>query len=173
MKIPHKTKHIIPSIRPAMWMRMIEVADRLGVSRPTAIKWVQDGKVPGGERLYRDDHGHEHWRVHRETFDAWFAATPFLDPRPDNPIVYFIQRQDVPDDPVKIGASRTANIDRRLATIQVYSPHRLVVLATMPGDFATEKELHKRFKEHRLHSEWFRMNPELRALIDDAKCKTG
>lgn len=51
-----------------------EVESRLGVSRPTAIKLLRDGTIPGAVMIYVDERGREHWRVDRQTFERWLAA---------------------------------------------------------------------------------------------------
>jgi excisionase family DNA binding protein len=51
-----------------------EVESRLGVSRPTAIKLLRDGAIPGAMLMYRDKRGREHWRVEREQFELYLAS---------------------------------------------------------------------------------------------------
>lgn len=55
-----------------------EVESRLGVSRPTAIKLLREGKIPGAMWAFTDDRGREHWRVDRETFEAYLARLQAL-----------------------------------------------------------------------------------------------
>lgn len=79
------------------------------------------------------------------------------------PFVYFLQ--PVTGGPIKIGCSLIP--ENRLVSLMAWSPHPLKLLAKAPGSMALEGELHKRFKAHRSHGEWFRPAPELLALIDE------
>jgi len=54
-----------------------EVAERLGVSKPTAIELMRRGRIPGAEMIYVDDNGREHWRVDRQAFEAHLASLRF------------------------------------------------------------------------------------------------
>jgi excisionase family DNA binding protein len=52
------------------WLTLADVADELGVSSRTVMRWVERGQLPavvlpGGRK-----------RVHRDTFDAWLAGLP-------------------------------------------------------------------------------------------------
>lgn len=55
-------------------IRAKEIAARLGVARPTAIKLMRRGVIPGAQMIYRDERGREHWRADREAFEAWATA---------------------------------------------------------------------------------------------------
>ena len=55
---------------------------------------------------------------------------------------------------VKIGCSETPA--SRLGSLLLWSPVPLEIVATMPGDRATEAYFHFKFWTHRSHSEWFR-----------------
>ena len=85
--------------------------------------------------------------------------------RSDGGEVYFIQADC--GGPIKIGVSACA--DSRLDQLQQYSPFPLRVLATMPGGFKKERQLHARFAAHRLHGEWFEAVPELLTFIAEAR----
>jgi excisionase family DNA binding protein len=50
-----------------------EVEARLGVSRPTAIKLLREGRIPGAIFAFTDDRGRQHWRVDRATFEGYLA----------------------------------------------------------------------------------------------------
>jgi excisionase family DNA binding protein len=50
-----------------------EVESRLGVSRPTAIKLLRDGAIPGAMAIYTDSRGRAHWRVDREAFEEYLT----------------------------------------------------------------------------------------------------
>lgn len=61
---------------------------------------------------------------------------------------------------VKIGVS--VNPHARLAQIQLMSPVRLEVLATIPcGGYDMETRLHQRFAKDRSHGEWFHPSADL------------
>jgi excisionase family DNA binding protein len=51
-----------------------EIAERLGVSKPTALSMLRRGEIPGAEMIYRDDQGKQHWRVERPIFEEWIAS---------------------------------------------------------------------------------------------------
>lgn len=76
--------------------------------------------------------------------------------------VYFMRRTDGVG-PIKIGCSKM--LPRRLAAMQVWSPHIIEVVAHCPGTFADEQRLHRQFAEHRLHGEWFEPAPELLSVV--------
>lgn len=55
-------------------MRASEVAKHLGLSKPTVLKLMHLGKIPGAEWMYTDERGREHWRVDRQTYERWRAS---------------------------------------------------------------------------------------------------
>jgi hypothetical protein len=65
---------------------------------------------------------------------------------------------------VKIGYSADPNV--RLKDLATGNPFELKLLGTMPGQFATEKELHRIFDRFRLQGEWFRYDGQLRDCLD-------
>jgi hypothetical protein len=82
----------------------------------------------------------------------------------DDPVVYFIRSAGY----VKIGA--TKNVVRRMAELLVPDPE---LLATEPGYFARETELHRHFKNLRFRGEWFHLKDELRAYINLLRAHAG
>lgn len=72
------------------------------------------------------------------------------------PVVYFIRNGGL----IKIGKSE--NLSERLRSMSLPVT---AVLATEPGGYERERELHKRFAEYREHGEWFRPGPRLLAYI--------
>lgn len=82
--------------------------------------------------------------------------------------VYFVQ--PVNGGPVKIGVSK--HPQSRLSSLMSWSPFRLRLLATAPGDEVSEGQLHHRFAKDRLHGEWFRPSPDLMALVEET-AQTG
>lgn len=133
---------------------------------------------------YQDRHGKWRWRYRKSgqpahTFRADYASPAFAEEyqtvaarkplRGAKPtlaalsgieLVYFVAAKG---GPVKIGS--TTNIASRLVRLQTAVPKPLELLALIPGGALEEAALHERFKEHRLHGEWFRRTPELNALI--------
>ena len=67
------------------------------------------------------------------------------------PLIYFIKNTVF--QAIKIGYS--AKPAKRLAGLQTASPHRLILLGTIPGSEADEQALHAQFAMHRLEGEWF------------------
>jgi hypothetical protein len=66
-------------------------------------------------------------------------------------------------DKIKIGY--TTNPGERIATLRTASPVELRILAVFRGTKSDEAMLHEHFAAHRIHGEWFKMNPELRQFI--------
>jgi uncharacterized protein YozE (UPF0346 family) len=62
---------------------------------------------------------------------------------------------------VKIGKARNPHL--RLRGLQTGSARSLALLLILEGD--REYDLHERFKEHRVHGEWFTLNEDIRAFI--------
>lgn len=75
--------------------------------------------------------------------------------RPDG-TVYFVRKGGY----IKIGFTR--NLTERLRSLGCKPTD---VVATMPGRFCDEANLHARFAHLRDHGEWFRIDPDLVSLI--------
>lgn len=71
---------------------------------------------------------------------------------------------------VKIGFTSGTQIEYRIQEIQVGCPEKIEMLCAIPGSFKMEAALHRRFKELRLHGEWFRREGDLAVWIDEG-CK--
>lgn len=67
---------------------------------------------------------------------------------------------------IKIGVSNLPK--RRLADLSSQSPVEMVLLASRPGGYQMERELHKRFAEHRRRGEWFAPHADILAWV--AEC---
>jgi len=79
------------------------------------------------------------------------------------PVLYFIQGVD--GGPIKIGI--TKSLRSRMIGLQGSCPVVLRVLAAVRrGGWRHEDAAHRRFKEHRLHGEWFAPHAELLAHIE-------
>lgn len=76
-------------------------------------------------------------------------------------IIYFVQNGRA----VKIGF--TNNLKLRLKHIQLGSHMKIELLATIPGDENTEREIHWQFARYRIRGEWFRLRPDLKAFIQE------
>ena len=75
--------------------------------------------------------------------------------------VYFIQ--SVVGGPIKIGVA--GNPEERMKQHQTGSPFRLKIVHIIWGvSYQTEKELHNRFANYRLHGEWF--SEKILGLLD-------
>jgi hypothetical protein len=68
---------------------------------------------------------------------------------------------------VKIGV--TTNITKRLIALQIGSATKIELIATIPGDFKTEKALHARFSSARAHGEWFNLSREILSFLEEVK----
>lgn len=92
-------------------------------------------------------------QLHREALRAFSVIWR----QSDRLFLYAIQRGE--GGPIKLGVAKDP--DSRKKTLQTGSPEKLIGLAAwkaLPGD---ERELHKRFAEHRISGEWFHPAPEL------------
>lgn len=76
--------------------------------------------------------------------------------------IYVVLRRDTNE--VKIGISR--NVPSRVAALQNASGAPLELLVSFPGDLATERDIHRRFSEHRRGGEWFTYAHEVRAWVE-------
>lgn len=84
-------------------------------------------------------------------------------------MIYFIQEQQDPLGPVKIGYSR--RINGRLTTIQTDNLRDLRLLRKIDGGKPQEKWLHSKFAHLRIKREWFNFDPsmlEVAPPADDA-----
>lgn len=78
--------------------------------------------------------------------------------------VYFIEA--IGQGCVKIGVS--INVERRLNALEAGTgPGRLRLLLDLPGGYRLESELHKRFAQHAMGREWFRLAPEVAAYVTE------
>lgn len=79
--------------------------------------------------------------------------------------VYFIA--PVNGGPIKIGCSDKPA--HRLITLACWAPYPLQILAEVRGCWADEQTIHRAFKDHWSHSEWFRPHPDIYALINEVR----
>lgn len=101
---------------------------------------------------------------------AWLREAPMPEPPPivrAPKSVYFAQ---APNGEIKIGTS--CEVPRRLASLGYTLRVRLRLLATTPGAYSREREMHARFAACHLHGEWFAPAPELLAFIETLKNAT-
>jgi hypothetical protein len=83
-------------------------------------------------------------------------------------VIYFIQREDDPRSPVKIGfTARDPSI--RLSSLQTGSPDRLKIIHTIQGSVNGERELHRKFAKNRTSGEWFSWSDEIACFIDSGE----
>jgi hypothetical protein len=86
-----------------------------------------------------------------------------FDPKLGIKRVYFLRQGTT--GPIKIGF--TVDLQGRIAALQTSNPYPVILMGSVPGDQAVEREAHVQFAHLRLHGEWFRPEPELLAFIDD------
>jgi hypothetical protein len=81
-------------------------------------------------------------------------------------VIYFVEALGA--DAIKIGYTRglaDGTAHGRVSTMQSNCPLTLKLLATMPGGYDDERELHVRFSDDWIRGDWFRASAELRAFI--------
>jgi hypothetical protein len=66
---------------------------------------------------------------------------------------------------VKVGI--TINVQSRLSQLRQGAGGPVTLIASVAGDFALERALHKKLKAHRQDREWYRDCPEVRATIQN------
>ncbi len=138
--------------REAAKMRRLELGQLLARARQA---WPQRGpKAKGwGEFLARvgiDDC--TAWRYIQEATGKWDYGA-----KRRRACVFFIQGEITRL--IKIGVSHDA--EARLADLQIGSPDRLALLATVPGDEASKRDLLHQLAAHHSHGEWFREHEEV------------
>jgi len=79
--------------------------------------------------------------------------------------VYFFQQGQT--GPIKIGF--TTNLLERMESLQIASPHELRCLCNMRAFPHEEREIHARFRKHRIRGEWFDPCPELLAFMEEKR----
>ncbi|MHC2163170.1 GIY-YIG nuclease family protein [Bradyrhizobium ottawaense] len=75
--------------------------------------------------------------------------------------VYFVRAGEF----IKIGQSKTWK--NRVATMQVGSPHTIIVLLVLVADRGLEARLHTRFRNDHFRGEWFHSGPAILAYIKE------
>lgn len=83
-------------------------------------------------------------------------------------LIYVIQCGDFPI--VKIGHTKSDNLQKRFHTLQGGNPFRLKVLTYFEGEIEQEKALHQRFWGLRVRGEWFRLEG---SLVEFVRSKTA
>jgi len=79
------------------------------------------------------------------------------------PQVYFIRAGESPEGAIKIGTSE--RVEARLSNLQTSCPDKLYLLATTPGNAATEARIHRAFADQHIRGEWFRPSTDMLFLI--------
>lgn len=64
----------------------------------------------------------------------------------------------------KIGFSK--NPSERIKSIQTGCPYEVKLLCYYKGDMITEKRLHEKYKDLRLHGEWFKLEGDLLNVVN-------
>lgn len=75
-------------------------------------------------------------------------------------MIYFVKA----DNKIKIGYS--SNPANRIITLQTSSPEELQVLLVIDGNMDDERELHKKFIDHKIRGEWFALSNEISEYIE-------
>jgi hypothetical protein len=102
-----------------------------------------------------------HWAVKQQ----WKRAVLEAEEREPTGYVYFIQGGR---GPIKIGYTRTLDVERRVAQLQTGCAYKLRILCVIAGSRSDERELHDMFAWDRMEGEWFRPSAfGLKELIED------
>jgi predicted GIY-YIG superfamily endonuclease len=75
--------------------------------------------------------------------------------------VYFIQNEFTKN--IKIGYA--VNVERRLRDLQTGNEFYLSLIKKVPGSYASEQLIHKKFQAYRLEREWFKPGIELQKFL--------
>jgi Meiotically up-regulated gene 113 len=137
---------------------------RLHPMKDRGVGWVEDehGELTKFRAAKVEDHELENLIRCVAPKGMTTEPPPVEAAKPDQR-VYFIEAGGT--DLVKIGIAAAPK--DRLRELQTASPHRLAMLATMPGGKPEESRLHRQFAASRATGEWFHRTPELDALIAD------
>lgn len=92
----------------------------------------------------------------------WFKKPPRF---PDG-YVYFVASET---GPIKIGFG--AIPEARYRAIQCNSPVQLTLIAVEKANSHRERQLHWKFRKHRLHGEWFKPAPETLKYIENLEAE--
>jgi hypothetical protein len=76
-------------------------------------------------------------------------------------MIYFVKQEDY----VKIGYA--SNPAKRISSLQVNIPVKLVVLLIIDGGIKDEQLLHKKFLNNAKRGEWFYISPEIEKFIQE------
>lgn len=82
-----------------------------------------------------------------------------------NGCIYFLQQGD--DGPIKIGY--TKDLLARIKDLQVGSPYELKLILSFRGFPEKERELHAKFREHRMSGEWFTPSDEIMEFVKEQR----
>lgn len=91
------------------------------------------------------------------------SAVQDYDPDDRSTRVYFVRRSD---GLIKIGFSN--NIAKRKKELQT-GAGPLTTLLTLPGDWALEQALHRKFQMSHAYNEWFNPTPDLLEYIEQQR----
>ena len=80
------------------------------------------------------------------------------------PIVYFVEAPGTGR--VKIGFTGKDSVDQRFAALAAGSPVPLALAAWGEGGRAYERAFHEKFATSWSHGEWFKLTPELEAIME-------
>ena len=78
--------------------------------------------------------------------------------------VYFAKADGI--DAVKIGYTSRPQIWKRIANMQTGCPTKIrIIMYFLEANRKLETLLHRKFKKHRLHGEWFSYNEEIKWFV--------
>ena len=80
-------------------------------------------------------------------------------------MIYLIVDEDLQY--CKVGYSK--NPDKRLESLQIGSPHKLFIAATVHGELYDEAMIHKRWEHLAVRGEWFTFSEDMLNWLHDSK----
>ena len=129
-----------------------------------AVERLGDDRFDDAELIFQFVrlHGSKNATVERlyhavRIYGAWCSEIRDTNEAKQTSVVYLIRCEE--NNSMKIGF--TTSIQHRIQSLQVSSPFKLKLIASIPGSQRLEKKLHKEFSHLRLSGEWFKWDASI------------
>lgn len=131
-------------------LRFAEQAIKASELAQENAKLMISGLVPHVERLVNKIQAVENFQQAEAVVDEPPSQNGW--PEKDVHVVYFVQGEES----LRIKIGETHNLVKRIRSLRGgQTSEKLRILGWMGADQDTEKELHAKFRAHRVHNEWF------------------